>query len=144
MFANLVCNFRCGHQRLQARSYEDITPLPEADYMRTIFDLLDFTDCACAMATMLEKQNMAIFAAILSFYEYSCGLNAKFDLPLTIVPSHGVAYSCLLAASLDVVSRFCGVLNKMIVEVENVKAIDRDSLLWADHDGLENLDYFNL
>ena len=56
-------------RRLQARSFEDIAPVPEADYMRTIFDLLDFTDCACAMATMLEKQNMAIYAAILSFYE---------------------------------------------------------------------------
>lgn len=46
--------------------------------------------------------------AVLTFYEFSSTLHTTHHLPLTLIPSHGVTYGCLLTPVLCVLGRWGG------------------------------------
>lgn len=61
-----------------------------------------------------------------------------------MVPSHPVAYACLLGSTLDVISRACGVLAETYSDILSVKAlVSKEPETTVEFNGLENVDFFN-
>jgi len=119
-------------------------PIPRADYMRTIYELVTFVDSVCSVAVHMERNALPLVNRVIDFYEVSSRMNREFDLPLTLIPSHVVAYYCLLTPSLDVLSRFCGVLSETYEDIRGVKLLaKKNPEIAVANDGLENVDYFN-
>jgi hypothetical protein len=70
-------------------------------------------------------------------------LHRKYKLPLQWVPSHSIAYACLLTPALEVVSRFCGVLTEAHAEMRDLKIVaKKHPEMNIDLDRPEN-DFFN-
>ena len=115
-------------------------PLPEANYMLTLHELLTFVDGVCDVAVRVEPQGFALQDAVLNFYELTSVIHSRFGLPMTLVPCQSVVYACVLSPSGAVISRLCAILTRLRDEVRSVSEAESGG---SEINGLDNAEYLN-